>query len=340
MNTTLSTFSENFPPYTVLGGGAGGSSGVSAVLLNRSPRIGRKSVFEDLEKCGFDGIVSLEGSEERYGLEELSASFPKVKFILPQKETSTGCKINIAANEIKSPLFFVLWDDMRLSGIKAERINGRLLKTKEELSGKSGGDYWYKRVCTVPLIQNKDLRTLPTIAFPIFSSKNFDCSQLTPESGDFPTVYPYDGVGVYDRLRFIGLGGFDLEIENPYWQMIDFGMRAWMWGEEILCDKLIRIRFAGNPLQERASADESYMRFYLKTIAPKCSGEGKAFLPIWRFFPFVLRNRVQLSLAWKLFLEARLWASGNSKRFRRDCRSVVKNWAKKIENSRNSSSAS
>ena len=346
MNTIPSTFSEKLPSYTVLGGGSesggGGEftpiSGVSVVVLNRSGRIWKRSVFEELEKCGFDAIVSIEGSQEQYGLEELIAGFPRLMFILVPKDACTGCKINIAAHEVKSPLFFVLWDDQRISGIKAERINDRLLKTNEELARDfslhriSGKERPYKRFCTVPLIQNNELQAIPTMNIPIQTRKSFECSPFIAEHDDFPTLYPYDAAGVYDRARFIELGGFDTAITNPYWQYMDMGMRAWLWGEEIRCDKPIRLRTDGTGSREEASADESYRRFYLKNLAPvyrtgtAAISSAEASLPLIRFIPFMLKSGMGFSPAWRLFSAIRDWVKEHKNRFQTDSRSLIRRW--------------
>jgi hypothetical protein len=60
----------------------GGSTGLSAVLLNRGGRYPRRTLFQELEKSGFDYIISMEGPQERYDIEELASRFPSVRFIL------------------------------------------------------------------------------------------------------------------------------------------------------------------------------------------------------------------------------------------------------------------
>ncbi|MDR2521656.1 MAG: hypothetical protein LBC72_03765 [Spirochaetaceae bacterium] len=326
MNTIPSTFSEKFPPYTVLGEGIrANTSGVAAVLLNRAGRIGRRTVFEELSKYGFETIVSVEGAEEHYGLEELAGRFENVVFILLQKPASTGCKINIAAHEVKSPLFFVVWDDMRLSGINAERISSRLLVPAD---GNACGIAGYKRLCTVPLVHYKaDGRPIPTMNVPHAFKKTFESSFTTPDADDFPTLYPYDAAGIYDRARFIALGGFDPAMDNPYWQYLDFGLRAWLWGEEIRCDRPVRLRYEGGHPAEQAAADDSYRRFFLKNLAavsvPK---DGGAHLPLRRFPAFAVKSTLTPAAAFRLFLEIRRWVRENSGRFRFTVRDVLNVW--------------
>jgi hypothetical protein len=103
------------PSYTAVGGvDRGASTGLSAVLLNRSGRYPRRTLFQELEKIGFDYIISMEGHYERYDIEELSGRFPRIRFILLKDEISVGERINLAASELSSPLFFVLWNDLKI----------------------------------------------------------------------------------------------------------------------------------------------------------------------------------------------------------------------------------
>ena len=76
MNITPITFNET-SSYTVVGGlERQGSSGISAVVLNRGAPYSRARLFEELQKAGFEYVISLEGSRKRYDLDGLSASFP------------------------------------------------------------------------------------------------------------------------------------------------------------------------------------------------------------------------------------------------------------------------
>ena len=142
MNTTPSIFRPpGVPSYTAVGGSErAASTGLSAVLLNRGGRYPRRTLFQELEKAGFDYILSIEGTGERYDLEDLSGRFPFVRFILLKEQISAGEEINLAAAELTSPFFFVLWNDHRL-------FEGTFAARMVELFGG-------KRLCTVPLIQN------------------------------------------------------------------------------------------------------------------------------------------------------------------------------------------
>jgi hypothetical protein len=323
MNTTPTTFNEITPSYTVVGGtDRGASTGLSAVLLNRSGRYPRRTLFQELEKIGFDFIISVERPHERYDVEELSGRFPHVRFILLKEEITLGEQINLASSELSSPLFFVLWNDIRIlhSG-GASRMAERLLLGQDETSSKSQ----YKRLCTVPMIQNSRFETLPTLIAPALFRSTVKTLSFAPIAEGKPSLYPFDWVGVYDRERFVGLGGFDSALKRPHWQLMDFGFRAHLWGEEILSTQLIRISYDGDIPPEDNTAERSYRRFFLKNLAPVFRGDS-ADLPLTRFPPYFWWARGNFFAAWKEFAEARRWIRDNSFHFQSDARSITELW--------------
>ncbi|MDR0558078.1 MAG: hypothetical protein LBG43_09510 [Treponema sp.] len=326
MNITPTIYDDAGRSYTVVGGmERGGSTGLSAVLLNRSGRYSRHAFFQELEKIGFDFIISMEGPHERYDIEELSGRFPHIRFILLKDEISIGEQINVAALEISSPLFFVLWNDLRIlhSG-GAFRMTERLLLSAEELAmGRQTSQY--KRLCTAPLIQNSRFETLPTLIAPALYGNSVKTLSFTPIVEGKPSLYPFDWVGVYDRERFLRIGGFDAALTRTYWQLMDFGFRAHLWGEEIASTQLIRISYDGDIPPEDSTTEQCYRRFYLKNIAPVFRGDS-AYLPIRRFPGFFKRSRGRVFALWKEFMSARQWVKANSFRFKNDARSITELW--------------
>ena len=175
MSTIPTIFNETLPSYTAVGGKERfASTGLSAVLLNRSGRYPRRTLFQELEKTGFDNIISIESSPEHYDMEELSGRFPYVRFILLRREISLGEQINLAASELDSPLFFVLWNDLKIvaggsAGRMAERLSGAHEDAKEPGTGEKKSPF--KRLCTVPVIQNSRFETLPSLVAPVVYKK-------------------------------------------------------------------------------------------------------------------------------------------------------------------------
>jgi len=296
------------------------------VILNRGGRYPRYGLFEELGKIGFDYVLSMESSFTRYDLEALALSFPFVRFILIKENVSPGEEINLAAAELQSPLFFVLWNDLKiLRGGGAERMAERLFVAGEENSSR------YKRLCTVPLIQDARSETMPTLVAPaLLPEKNNKTSiktiSLIPGKEGQPSLYPFDGIGIYDRERFIRLGGFDPSIKNFYWQLMDFGFRSSLWGEEIAASMLIKLSYEGAVPLEDSTADEDYRSFYLKNIAPVFKGDY-AHVPFGRFPPY-FRKRGSFFTAWDEFRAARSWVKTNRYRFVTDARTVAERFLK------------
>jgi hypothetical protein len=320
MSTIPTIFNKTIPSYTALGGeGRGGAAGLSAILLNRSGRYPRRTLFKELEKTGFDTVVSVEGPHERYDLEDLSGRFPFVRFILLKETISPGEQINLAVSELSGPLFFVLWNDLRIfRGGGAAKIVSWLREDEGEKTG-------IRRLCTVPVIQNSRFEILPTLIFPAFFRRTLKTFPFAPLREGLPSLYPFDGVGIYDRDRFIKLGGFDGTLKNPHWQLMDFGFRAHLWGEEISCTQMIRLSYDGEIPAEDNTAEESYRRFYLKNLAPVFRGDF-SYLPLRRFPAYLIRTGGDPFAAWEAFSESRRWVRVNRYRFRSDARSLTDLW--------------
>ena len=331
MNTIPTTFNEIYPSYTAVGGESRkGSTGLSAVILNRGGKFSRVTLFEELAKAGFDYILSMEGSSNRYDIEMLSGSFPFVRFVLLKEPISPGEEINIAAAELSSPLFFVLWNDLKIlrSG-GAERMAERLMVSSAATDNASTAVH-YKRLCTAPLIQDAHFENLPTLIAPAFIAEkkaaNFITTlQFVPHKEGLQSLYPFDGIGVYDRQRFIRLGGFDPCIKSFYWQLVDFGFRSRLWGENIATTQLVKLAYQGDVPEKDSSAGDSYKRFFLKNLAPVFRRDY-GHIPLRSFLGYLRKMGGELFTAWDEFSAARKWVEINRYRFKSDVRSIVEQW--------------
>jgi len=317
--TSNAGWKGTLPSYTAVGGAErAASTGLSLVLLNRGGRYPRRTLFQELERTGFDYIISVEGSQERYDLEELTGRFPYVRFILVKDKITAGEAINLAAAELSSPFFFVMWNDHRLfNGINAARM-------MDFFAGK-------QRLCTAPVVQNSRFETLHTLVTPVFHrerGKGRLSVKVLPEEPvreNQNTLFPYDWLGFYDKDRFLRLGGFDREIFHPHWQLMDFGFRTYLWGEEIRSTQMIRVIHEGVALPQDNTAEVSYRLFYLKNLAPEWRGDH-AHLPLRCFPRYLAGMGWDIPGAWSEFSRERLWVLKNRSRFCRDARGVTDLW--------------
>jgi hypothetical protein len=327
MNTTPITFDESLPAYTAVGGKERlASTGLSAILLNRGGAHSRHAIFQEFEKTGFDYVISMESAVERYDVEELSGRFPFVRFILIPDGLSPGEQINLGARELSTPLFFVLWNDLKImTGGGAEQMIERLYLSRDELKKMEKPASQLRRLCTIPGILNRRFESHPTLIAPVVYRRNVRTLGFAPRQEGLPSLYPFDGVGIYDRERFIRLGGFDSHILNPHWQLMDFGFRSFLWGEEIRVTQYIKLFCEGNIPITDSTIDEGYRRFYLKNIAPMFQTDH-ARLP-WRRFPAYLSSAGwDIFGAWEEFGEACQWVRANSSRWKYDAATLNKLW--------------
>jgi hypothetical protein len=327
MNTTPTIFDESLSAYTAVGGQERlASTGLSAILLNRGGYPSRRGLFQELEKAGFDYVISMETAPERYDVEELSGRFPFVRFILIPGGLSQGEQINLGARELSSPLFFVLHSDFKIiTGGGAGRMAERLYLSPEELRRTESPVSRFKRLCTVPGLINSRFETHPTLVAPVVYRRNVRTLIFTPRQEGLPSLYPFDGVGIYDRERFIRLGGFDPGITSPHWQLMDFGFRSFLWGEEICVTQHIKLSCEGSIPVADSTIDEGYRRFYLKNIAPLFRGDH-ALLP-WRRFPgYLLSAGWDIFGAWEEFSQVRHWVQANRSRWNCDAFTLNEHW--------------
>jgi len=326
MNTIPTIFNENIMPYTAVGGKERiASTGISAVILN-GHGYPRRSFFQDIEKTGFDNVISIESASPHYDIEELSGRFPFVRFVLPENELNTGEQINLAASEIESPLFFVMRSDMKvIAGGTARRMAERLSVSSEEDGEKNEKKTGFKRLCTVPVIMNSNYEILPVLVAPMTQQRKMLTHFFEPQTEEELSLYPFDGIGIYDRQRFIHLGGYDTTLKKTHWQLMDFGFRAFLWGEEIALNQHFKLSYDGELPSEDFTVEENYRRFYLKNLAPVFRRDY-AHLPFYRFPSFFGKSGEDILTAWEEFKESRKWVKKNKFRWKRDARGVTGIW--------------
>jgi hypothetical protein len=316
MNTIPLTPDAYKPTYTVLGGGRGSACTegfpVSVLLLNRGPRLFRAAMIQDLVKVGFDSIVSVEGASDSPELEGIAARFPQVRFICMQEEANPGVRINIGMRESCAPYVLVLWNDMRLA---TSALSSRFFDKVTELDA----------ACLVPTLGDAAGSIVPSIGNPAQSGAAFRIVPLQPRKDGEKSLYPFDACGIYSRERFTLLGGYDWTIGNPYWQKIDFGMRAWLWGETIQYAQALRLNYDGASPVEDTTPDADYGRFWLKNLAPVYHGDHAA-IPGSRFFKYLIRSRKGPKTALDEFKAARVWVGASSFRFKQDAARMADLW--------------
>ena len=285
---------------------------ISVVLLSRAGRVFKSDTLSVLSKLNVHEIISIEGGGAGYDVEALSVRFPAVRFIRIHRKTTEGGKINIGIEEAESKYVFVLYDDMNAAaGGLSDRLLDQIMKAG--------------CLCAVPLIQSRKQSTVPSIMSPAFMRNSLKIVQLPPSVDGMESLFPFDYTGIYDRELFIKTGGYDERITGRWWQKLDFGFRAYMWGEKIHCKTSLRVKYLDDIPEESLTPDKSYRFFYLKNLTVRFDGDY-GILPKNRFVSYWLRSGEGLFAARKEFREAREWVESNKYRFRMDARSITEIW--------------
>ena len=309
MNTTVST---SDPGYTVLSSGdieTPAFKGISVVLLSRGGKPFKKEQIRKLSNLKVREIISIEVSSD--GL-DAAYSDSTVKCISTHRPMTPGEQINIAVREAAGSHILVIWDDMELQIMGK---TGRLFEMASEQTG----------ICSIPVLMNSRKESIPIRLAPIFSHKKLEVVPLGAVKNGSPTLYPFDYCGIYNKKKFLLSEGFDPSIKSVYWQKLDFGLRAFLWGEKILCYTGIKIAYMNDIPRENSSIDDAYGRFFLKNLALQFKGDSCK-LPLSRIFRFHFQSGLSLFQSLSDYREAAAWVRKNRFRFRMDPYSLTELW--------------
>ena len=301
-------------PYTIVGGTRVQPSrerlcGICAIILDRGSRTVHSETLERVFRAGVDETVVVLGPSPHYDVEQLARKLQGVRFILLTERVTAGTQINIGIHESSCNHIAVMWSDSEL-GIISDRTLVRLQESEA--------------LCVVPTVRSERGTVVPSVTAPAFYGTKFRTIPAQPGTkGD--SLYPYDYMAIYDRARFVHLGGFDRSIINPYWQLLDFGFRGYLWGERISVLPGFRIDATRAFPPVDTTLDASYARFYLKNLAVRFAGDsGK--LSSRRLLTLISRSGLGPFEAIRLFQEARKWVKENRYRFCQDARRITELW--------------
>jgi hypothetical protein len=233
-----------------------------------------------------------------------------VRNIWVDNNLSEGELINITIEEAKGRSVLILWSDMRLC---SGDISSNVFMRIEER-----GD-----LCTVPQFLSSDELKLPSLTAPAFDNKGFSVVRTMNNNGEIDSFFPLDYVGIYNRARFLNMGGYDTTITNSYWQRADFALRSALWGERIVLNPALTVAYGDD---DRPIDDESYdlscRIFALKNLGLMLTPRG-ARLPKRRLL-WLLNSPKPLVL----FSESYDWVHQNRFRFKYTAEEVVDRWGR------------
>ncbi len=306
------TTEDDNGPYTVVGSGISRHRKYSAkrpaltvLILNRGPRQYRSMLFQKI--CSLDSaeVLSLEQRPAPHNLEILSKRYTNLKFLIFSQKSTIGARINTAIREANSEYVYVLQGDMK--------TNTSFPKLTEIL-------------CTTPVFVDNQGKTIPTSIGPIAGARRvFDTQPRFPEKNGTPSLIPWDYTGIYSKTKHQSIGGFDPHIEESWWQKMDYGMRAWLWGEEIRTHLSLKISYLDELPIEDLSPGIGYSRFYLKNLAIRKDGDSVS-LPVRLIWSLLFSAGLSLRAVRRQIRELQLWVQINQYRFKKDAAELTELW--------------
>ena len=297
--------------YTVVGQRvASGSRAVTAVVLDRGTRQTRAEALARLVESGVDHVIVVLGPGPQYDVEHLAAKLSNVQFLLLARDVTVGERINLAMRESASPYVLTLWSDMDLTAFGD--------RTMERIREQNA-------LCCVPMLRTDRNEGIPSVIAPAFYRTTLRTVPTLPSASGAPSLYVYADTGLFDRERFLSLGGYDPAIRNPYWQRCDLGFRAFLWGHRIVTLPSLRVTVTRELPADDVTPDAGYARFHLKNLAVKfVRDQGR--LPLSAWAAFLLRSGLPLAEAHRVFRDVRRWVRTNGYRFTQDARRVTELW--------------
>ncbi|MCI5606549.1 MAG: hypothetical protein SOT46_00900 [Treponema sp.] len=317
MNFIPSTFDEHQIRRTVIGGIQNESPSalnISVVILNGRASHFKYQIFDNLLTCNFKSIVSIEHNRENFAIDDITKRYPEIKFIIPLEEATDGEMINIAMSEVDSDYVLVIRDSLYIpSGIILPHLAEKLLK-----------DNIY---CVIPRLLDVDKSGLPCHSSPTAVKNSFKVDVSISVKDGEQNLYPYDFIGIYNRQKFIQLGGYDYTIQSPYWQNLDLAIRSWLWGEETRLTTLLQFNYTEETSIEDQTVNIDYLRYYLKNELPKMK-MGAGVIRRIDFLTFYFHSSCGFLEARRQFNAAKNWVKENKYRFKTDLPNFVASWGK------------
>lgn len=318
MNSIPLIFNQHQISMTVLGGKESVPNirmNVCAIIINRGWNSYRSKMIENLMRCGFSEIISIEANSENYSIEDFSRKFPFVKIIIPQEPVTEGDLVNIGVGESSSDYVLVLRDSLDFStDILTPTLASKLTENNT--------------FCVTPRLLGKNNFSFPVLFSPSIKRAALNVISTSVVSDGSPNLFPFDNIALYNRKKFMDLGGFDYTILSDYWQNLDFSFRSWLWGEQIIFSTALSLSYSTDVPVLETGASQFSNRFYLKNLVPRFYEDHGA-IPGSSFFAFWGSSSCGFFEAMARFKEAREWVSQNKYRFKRDALDLVENWGNK-----------
>ncbi len=203
----------------------------------------------------FNYCLHVVSQNDRFNVDEMQNKYPDVTFITFPKAPSLAERVNALADVCMTTYFLTMRSDTNLMNFDWKPLEAKMKEDEHPAM-----------IC--PWIFNKSNEKIPTIRAPHLQNKEVSPLSFMPNAPCLDNLYPFLGIGLYDRALFQRLRGYDEEISGAYWQTLDFGVRCWLYGYPIYTMSDIAVLFyAKQFLIEDRTEQQGFERFYSKALS-------------------------------------------------------------------------
>lgn len=203
----------------------------------------------------FNYCIHVVSQNDRFNVDEMQNKYPDVTFIIFPKAPSLAERVNALADVCMTTYFLTMRSDTNLMNFDWKPLEAKMKEDEHPAM-----------IC--PWIFNKSNEKIPTIRAPHLQGREVSPLSFMPTAPCLENLYPFLGIGLYDRALFQRLRGYDEEISGAYWQTLDFGVRCWLYGYPIYTMSDIAVLFyAKQFLIEDRTEQQGFERFYSKALA-------------------------------------------------------------------------
>jgi GT2 family glycosyltransferase len=203
----------------------------------------------------FNYCLHVVSQNDRFNVDEMQNKYPDVTFIIFPKAPSLAERVNALADVCMTTYFLTMRSDTNLMNFDWKPLEAKMKEDEHPAM-----------IC--PWIFNKSNEKIPTIRVPHLQGREVSPLSFMPTAPCLENLYPFLGIGLYDRALFQRLRGYDEEISGAYWQTLDFGVRCWLYGYPIYTMSDIAVLFyAKQFLIEDRTEQQGFERFYSKALA-------------------------------------------------------------------------
>ncbi len=232
-------------------------------------------------------VVTQDG---RFDLPRLQELYRNISVVVFTGSTYIGEKVNAIASVCNTNYFLLTRSDTVLVTFDDGPLLSLMSQSDHPVIASSIIANAYREI--VPCLRSPN--HFETILDPHSSFPSMD-----PKTPDH-TLYPVMGLGLYDRALFQRLRGYDEEIHSDYFQLLDFGVRSYLFGYRITLSPDLLTQF---PNRESIIEDRServgFERCYTKNLSiRRVKGKNKRKKPRINYDRASYRGEVKERFQW------------------------------------------